>query len=76
MYKGGEDMKTFTKTSIYDPEKKKKAEECVKFLQKFAQAGDGPVSKQDAEGYATILKKSDDVLETFFDLLRDVPDEL
>ena len=54
----------------------KKAEEAVKLLQKLAQAGDGPVSKQDAVGYATILKKSDDVLETFFELLRDVPDEL
>ncbi len=69
-------MKSFAKTSIYDPEKKKKAEESVRLLQKLAQAGDGPVSKQDAVGYAAILKKSDDVLENFFELLRDVPDEL
>ena len=69
-------MKSFAKTSIYDPEKKKKAEEDVKLLQKLAQAGDTPVSKEDAEAYAVILKKSYDVLENFFDLLRDVPDEL
>lgn len=76
LYKGSDDMKAFAKSSIYDPEKKKKAEEDVKLLQKLAQAGDAPVSKQDAAAYANILKKSDDVLENFFDLLRDVPDEL
>lgn len=69
-------MKSFTKTSIYDPEKKKSAEEYIKTLQKLAQAGDGPVSKNDADAYATILKKSYELLENFFDLLRDVPDEL
>mmetsp|Transcript_3610 Transcript_3610/g.4762 ORF Transcript_3610/g.4762 Transcript_3610/m.4762 type:complete len:212 (-) Transcript_3610:141-776(-) len=76
LYKGGDDMKSFAKTSIYDPSKKKQADDDVKLLQKLAQAGDGPVSKQDAEGYALILKKSYDVLENFFELLRDVPDEL
>jgi hypothetical protein len=69
-------MKAFAKTSIFDPEKKKKADEDVKLLQKLAQAGDALVSKQDAAAYATILKKSDALLEDFFDLLRDVPDEL
>jgi hypothetical protein len=76
IYKGGEDMKSFAKTGIYDPEKKKKADEDVKALQKFAQAGDGPISKEDAAGLADILKKCDLVLEDFFELLRDVPDEI
>lgn len=76
LYKGGDDMKAFAKTAIYDPTKKKQADEDIKLLQKLAQAGDGPVSKKDAAGYATIMQKSYDVLDNFFDLLRDVPDEL
>ena len=69
-------MKAFTKTSIYDPVKKKKAEEDVKLLKKLAQAGDGPVNANDAAGYATIMKKSYAVLDDFFDLMSDVPDEI
>jgi len=77
VYKGGEDMKAFTKGgAIYDPEKKKKAEEDYKFLQKMAQAGDGPISKEDAIGLAGVLKKAKLVLDDFFELLRDVPDEI
>jgi hypothetical protein len=74
IYKGGEDMKSFAKTGIYDPDKKKKAEEDVKALQKFA--GDAPINKEDSTGLADILTKCDLVLEDFFDLLRDVPDEI
>jgi len=76
LYKGSDDMKAITKASIYDPEKKKKAEEDIKFIQKVSQLGDGPVSKQDAEGLVKILQKSSIVIEDFFELLRDVPDEL
>ena len=75
LYKGGEDMKGVSKT-IYDPTKKKKAEEDIKVLQKLAQAGDIPVSKEDAVGLKTILEKSALVIDDFFDLLRDVPDEI
>jgi len=76
LYKGSEDMKSITKVSINDPEKKKKADEDIKLLQKFAQLGDNPVTKQDAPGYASILKKCELILDNFFDLLRDVPDEI
>ncbi len=77
VYKGGDDMKAYTKGgAIYDPEKKKKAEEYFKFLQKLAQAGDGPISKEDAKGLADVLKKADRVMDEFFELLRDVPDEI
>ena len=76
LYKGGDDMKSTAKSSIYDPKKKKKAEEFIKVLQKLAQASNDPVGKQYALGYAAILKKADDTLEHFFELLRDVPDEL
>ncbi len=76
VYKGGDDMKAFAKTSIYEPEKKKKAEEDFKLLQKLAQAGDGPISKQDAAGFSIVLKKCNATIEDFFELLRDVPDEI
>ena len=76
VYKGGDDMKAFTKGSIYEPEKKKKAEEDYKLMQKLAQAGDPPISKEDAAGLVLVLKKAKFVLEDFFDLLSDVPDEI
>jgi len=76
VYKGSDDMKFISKASIYDPEKKKKAEEDIKLLQKFAQLGDNPVSKQDAKGVEGILKKCQLVLENYLDLLRDVPADL
>lgn len=76
IYKGGEDMKSFAKTGIYDPEKKKKADDDIKALQKYAQAGDPPISKEDADGLLAVLTKCDLVLENFFDLLRDIPDEI
>jgi hypothetical protein len=80
VYKGGDDMKSYTKGggSILssDKEKKQKAEEDAKLLQKIAQAGDGPISKRDIEGLLLLLKKGDAVLQDFFELLRDVPDEI
>merc|ERR1711957_591180 len=76
LYKGSDDMKFIAKASIYDPEKKKKADEDVKLLQKFVQLGDGPVTKQDAKGLSDILKKCGLILENYLGLLQDVPDEI
>jgi hypothetical protein len=83
VYKGGDDMKSYTKGGGAggsmlgsDKEKKEKAEEYAKLLQKIAQAGDGPISKKDVEGLMGLLKKADVVLQDFFELLRDVPDEI
>jgi hypothetical protein len=67
-------MKVITKTM--DQSKQAKAEEVIKLLQKLAQAAQGPVSKQDAQGFGTIAAKADGLFEDFLDLLRDVPDEL
>ena len=69
-------MKGIAKSTIYDPAKKTKADEDIKLLQKLAQAGDASVSKQDAAAYALLTKKATFVLDDFFDLLRDVPDEI
>uniref|UniRef100_A0A6U0TBK4 Uncharacterized protein n=1 Tax=Eucampia antarctica TaxID=49252 RepID=A0A6U0TBK4_9STRA len=75
LYKSGEDMKIVSK-GIFDPEKKKKADEYIKFLQKLSQTGDEPISKQDRGALLAIFKKSAVVFDQFFELLRDVPDEI
>jgi hypothetical protein len=76
VYSAGEDMKVIAKSSIFDPAKKAKADEDIKLLQKVAQAAQGPVSKKDPVGFGTVANKADALFEDFFDLLRDVPDEL
>jgi hypothetical protein len=75
LYAAGDDMKSIA-GGIYDPEKKKKAEEDIKLLQKYAKAGEGPVNKQDAGTFIAIMKKCDELVDDFFELLRDVPDEI
>ena len=61
---------------VYDPEKKKKAEEDIKLLRKYAKAGEGPVNKQDGEAFLAVMKKSNELIEDFFEQLRDIPDEI
>jgi hypothetical protein len=75
LYRTGEDMKGVA-TGIYDSEKKKQADETIRLLQKVAQAGDGPVSKQDSESLLVITNKAVKLMDNFFDLLSDVPDEI
>lgn len=76
VYSAGEDMKFISKTSIFEPAKKEKADADIKLLQKVVQAAQGPVSKKDPVGFGTIATKADALFEDFFDLLRDVPDEI
>ncbi len=75
VYSAGEDMKVIAK-GIYDPAKKTKADEDVKLLQSLVQVAQKPVSKQDAAGFGVVAAKADGLFEDFFDLLRDIPDEL
>ena len=75
VYSAGEDMKVIAK-GMYDPDKKANAEKDIKLLQNLVQAAQKPVSKQDAAGFGLIAAKADGLFEDFFDLLRDVPDEL
>jgi len=75
LYGGGEDMKIITKT-MKDPEKKKKADETVKLVQKMAQAGEGPLAKEDVAGFLQMSQNSAKLFDTFFELLQDVPDEI
>ena len=76
VYKGGEDMKAFTKGgAIYNPEKKKKAEEDHKFLQKWHRPGMVLFRRRmHAMGLAGVLKNAKLVMDDFFELLRDVPE--
>jgi len=75
VYSAGNDMKVVSK-SMYDPEKKKRADELVKIVQKAAQAGEIPIAQKNASGFVTIAEKITASLEEFFDLLSDVPDEI
>jgi len=75
VYSAGKDMKGITK-GIYDPAKKKKAEESVELLQKLVQAAQKPVSKKDAAGFVFIATKADGLFEDFLDALSDVPADL
>ncbi len=75
LYGAGDDMKDIAK-GIYDPEKKAKAEDDIKQLQKYAKAAEGPVNKKDAEAFVAFMNKCEDLLDNFFELLQDVPDEI
>ncbi|KAL3764174.1 hypothetical protein ACHAWU_003986 [Discostella pseudostelligera] len=75
VYSSGEDMKVIAK-GIYDPTKKTKADEDIKLLQSLVQVAQKPISKQDAAGFGVVAAKADNLFEEFFDLLRDIPDEL
>jgi hypothetical protein len=76
VYRCGEDMKIIAKASIYDTEKKKKADEVIQLLQKLAQTSDSAVSKEDSVALLSITKKISVLVDDFFELLRDVPDEI
>jgi hypothetical protein len=75
VYSAGEDMKSIAK-GIYDPAKKTKADEDIKLLQSLVQVAQKPVSNRDAAGFGVVAAKADGIFEDFFDLLRDIPDEL
>ena len=75
VYSAGEDMKAIAK-GIYDPVKKTKADDDIKLLQSLVQVAQKPVSNRDAAGFGVVAAKADGIFEDFFDLLRDIPDEL
>lgn len=63
-------------SGLYDPDKKKKATEAIQLLQKYAKAGEGPVNKQDGPTFVAIMNKCSSLIDDFFELLRDIPDEI
>ena len=60
--------------AVYNPENKARALEDISQLRKYAQAGDVPVSKQDASGFLIVADKMATLVDDFFDSLSDVPD--
>jgi hypothetical protein len=40
------------------------------------QVAQKPVSNKDSAGFGVVAAKADELFEDFFDLLRDIPDEL
>jgi hypothetical protein len=75
VYSTGDDMK-FLAASIGSAENKKRALNDIDDLRKYAQAGDIPVSKQDAAGYLIVSEKMEALVNDFFAALTDVPAEL
>jgi len=76
LYSTAEDMKVIAKNGIPDPDRKKEAFEIIAFIQKAAQAADVPTGKKDVEGLLVIQRKGEFLINQFFDLLKDVPDEI
>lgn len=62
--------------SISNPNNKQRALNDIDQLRKFSQAGDIPVSKQDADGFLLVAGKMVDVINDWFDALIDAPPDL
>lgn len=61
---------------IKNPENKERALNDIEQLKKYTQAGDVPVSKQDAKGFLAVSSKLLDLVNDFFNALVDIPSEL
>ena len=75
LYGVGDDMKAIA-GGFYEAEKKKAAADLIEALKKYSKAADGPASNQNAPEFVAYAKKLSTILDDFFDLLRDVPDEI
>lgn len=76
LYSAAEDMKLVASNGIPDANKRDYATQKIKLIQKAAQAGDIPIGKKDVRGFLVIQDKGAQLMTDFFDLLRDVPDEI
>ena len=75
LYGVGDDMKAIA-GGFYDSEKKEAAVELIAALRKYSKAADGPASNQNVSEFVAYTKRLTKVLDDFFELLRDVPDEI
>lgn len=75
VYNAGDDMKGVAK-GMSDPSKKKRGNEIVATLRNQAQAGEAPIQKKDLDAFLAVHKKTTALIDEFFDLLSDVPDEI
>ena len=74
-YSTGEDLKVVA-AGIKNPANKQRALDDIEQLKKYAQAGDIPVSKKDADGFVAVSTKMLELMNDYFDALIDVPDEI
>jgi hypothetical protein len=75
IYGVSDDMKSIA-AGFTDSEKKKKGSDLVESVRKLSRAADVPVNDRNGPEFLAICKKIDSAFDDFFDLLRDVPDEI
>jgi hypothetical protein len=75
VYAVSDDMKAIA-GGFYEPEKKKKAAELINDLKKYSKAADAPTGTQNGPEFLAYAKKLSMILDDFFELLQDVPDEI
>jgi hypothetical protein len=54
----------------------KEADAIAADLRKYSKTGEAPVNAQDAGALVAVLDKCDALMQEFFDILSDVPDEI
>ena len=74
-YGTGNDMKDLA-AGIKSEENRKKAQDDIEKLQKYAQAADVTVVKKDGSAFVDIAGKMSALVDDYFNCLYDVPDEL
>jgi hypothetical protein len=70
-----EDMKAIA-MGVSNTDNKQRALSDIDQIRKYSQAGDIPVTNQDASKLVPVLDKITDFVNDFLDSLSDVPDEL
>ena len=74
IYAIGDDMKFLANTMNAD--KKAKADELIDNLRKYSKAADAPAANKNAKEFVAYTQQLIVILEKYFDLLTDVPDEI
>jgi outer membrane protein assembly factor BamE (lipoprotein component of BamABCDE complex) len=74
IYGLGDDMKYLANT--FDEDKKKKSNDLTETLRKLSKAADVPASNKNAPEFVAYTQQLIVTLDKYFDLLRDVPDEI
>jgi hypothetical protein len=75
IYATGDDLKGIG-AGIYDSAKKKQADAAIAEIRKLAKSADPSVNARDGKGVVAILDKVNSEIDTFLDLLKDIPDEI
>ena len=74
IYAEADDMKSVANSQ--SPDKKQQALEIAEQLRKYSKGGESSINEQDAKALSAVLDKCNSLLQEFFDLLSDIPDEI